>query len=119
MPPKNDDRLRAIRESAATLRRRPGPEAAPPALEDAAEDQGAITSHFGIAALDTATAGRAIQRLSVRLIAPDLRPESRPPRLLPLPEELMGAGAVAPEHAALLAEIRDLGASLQERQIQP
>lgn len=116
MPPKNDDRLKAIRESAAALRRRPEPA---PAADAAPEpDPGAITSHFGISALDAATAGRAVQRLALRLIAPELRPDARQPRLLPSPEELRGEAAAA-EHAALLGELRDLGASLQERQIQP
>lgn len=115
MPPKNDDRLKAIRESAAALRRRPEP-----APQDSApsSDPAAITSHFGITALDAATAGRAVERLATTVVAPELRPESRQPRLLPSPEELLHDGG-APEHQALLDELRDLGASLQERQIQP
>jgi ParB/RepB/Spo0J family partition protein len=118
MAPKNDDRLKAIRENAAALRRRPGLDAVPAALETAA-NQGAITSHFGITALDTVTAGRAVQQISVKLIAPDLRPASRQPRLLPLPEDLLREGEVPAEYTALMSELCDLGVSLQERQIQP
>ncbi len=119
MPPKNDDRLRAVRENAAALRRRPSPNAAPDITETATQDQDALTRHFGIAALDHATAGRAVQRLRVPHIAPDLRPESQQPRLLPLPEELLRDGAVAPEYATLAPDLHALGTSLQERQIQP
>ncbi|MBX0329906.1 ParB/RepB/Spo0J family partition protein [Oscillochloris sp. ZM17-4] len=117
MASKNDDRLKTIRENAAALRR---PDlAATPEAEETAASQGAITSHFGIMALDTVTAGRAVQQISVKLIAPDLRPAFRQPRLLPLPEELLREGEVPPAHTALMGELRDLGASLQERQIQP
>jgi ParB family chromosome partitioning protein len=62
---------------------------------------------------------RAIQRIPVTLIAPDLRPSRRQARLLPLPEELEIAGAPAPGYADLVAELRELGQSLKERQIQP
>jgi hypothetical protein len=111
MAPKNGDRLKAIRENAAALRRRPGLDAAPDEGEISAS-QGAITSHFGITALDTVTAGRAVQQINVKLIAPDLRPASRQPRLLPLPEELLREGEAPPEHTALMTDLRDLGASL-------
>jgi len=119
MPPKPDDRLKAIREHAAAFRRRPLLDAIPDLPEATTTAQGALTSHFGITALDVATVGRVVQRLSVRLIAPDLRPTTRQPRLLPLPEELLRDGVPAPEYAAMVADLRDLAASLQERQIQP
>jgi ParB/RepB/Spo0J family partition protein len=118
MPPKNDERLRAIRESASALRRPNHPNE--PATSPEGEDPVAITRHFGIAALDAVTAGRTVQRLSIAHIAPDLRPESQQPRLLPLLEELLrDDGSVAPEYVALSDALRDLGASLCERQIQP
>jgi ParB/RepB/Spo0J family partition protein len=63
-------------------------------------------------------AGRSIERVPVGHIAPDLRPEMRQPRMLPLPEELAGAD-VPPIYRELLAELRALGQSLRERQIQP
>lgn len=117
MPKKSDERMQALREQAAALRRRTPssdsgqPEATPPTSD--------LSRHFGIAALDQVTAGRTVQRLPIGHVAPDLRPESRQPRLLPSPEELLIDGAPNPAFAALVAELLELGHSLQERQIQP
>lgn len=114
MPKKSDDRLAAIRAQAANLRRRAPEE--PPPREDADLD---VSSHFGIPILDQLAAGRSIQRLPIGHIAPDLRPDSRQPRLLPPPEDLLVGGEAAPGYESLVAELRELGESLRERQIQP
>lgn len=60
-----------------------------------------------------------MQRIPIGHIAPDLRPESRQPRLLPLPEELVANDEFAPGFESLIAELRDLGDSLRTHQIQP
>jgi ParB/RepB/Spo0J family partition protein len=92
----------------------PAPEqAAPPAPENG------LGAHFGIEALDRATAGQAVQRIAVRSISPDVRPDMRQPRLLPLPEALLHAGEPAPGYAEVVAALRELGHSLREQQIQP
>lgn len=124
MTQKSNDRLQAIRERAAALKRRPAehvqPE--PPAegvLAAADSDEVALSAHFGIAALDAAASGRTMQRLAVGAIAPDLRPEARQARLLPLPDELTVDGVPASAQRVLVAELVELGQSLQERQIQP
>lgn len=108
------DRLKALQERAASLAA-PAAPAEPAPAEDtrALADAGA---HFGaIADLGQ----RAIQRIAVHLIAPDVRPGHRQARLLPLPEELVIDGEPAPGYADLVAELRELGRSLRERQIQP
>lgn len=117
MPPKHDDRLRAIREQAAGLRRRPVQDAVPETNE--AADTAALSAHFGIAVLEQVTAGRTVQRLPVRQIAPALDPDTRQPRLLPLLEDVVMNGEPVPTDQALIDELRDLGQSLKQRQIQP
>src|ERR1700752_4181082 len=116
MPKKSDERLQAIRASAAALRR-PREDAAPP--DTTVTDDRALSAHFGIAGLDQITAGHVVQQLPIGHIAPDLRPESRQPRLLPLPEDIIIDSAPAPGYAMLGAELLELGQSLKERQIQP
>ncbi|MEN9934672.1 MAG: hypothetical protein RLZZ387_1251 [Chloroflexota bacterium] len=125
------DKLKELRERAAAMMTRPAPgaadappapEAALPAPETPSPEGPSATelqAHFGIAALDQVAAGRAVQRLPVGHIAPDLRPEARQPRLLPLPEELLVGGQPAPGYADLVESLRELGRSLAERQIQP
>jgi ParB-like chromosome segregation protein Spo0J len=48
-----------------------------------------------------------------------VRPENRQPRLLPLPDALRIDGQPVPAYADLVAELLDLGRSLQRRQLQP
>jgi ParB/RepB/Spo0J family partition protein len=85
------------------------------AAQPAAAEQEARQHFLGIAQI---AAGRSVERVPVGHIAPDLRPEMRQPRMLPLPEELIGAEPPA-SYRELLAELRALGQSLHERQIQP
>lgn len=117
MPPRASDRLKALQERAAALA---APAAEPATVKSSsAEPSQALAeagAHFG-ATVDLGQ--RAVQRIPVELIAPDLRPGRRQARLLPLPEELEIDGVPAPGYADLVAELRDLGQSLQERQIQP
>lgn len=113
-----DDRVKAMRERAAALKRRPEEEATP---APSAPPAPAIPfeSHFGIAALDVAVAGRIVERLPVALVAPEMRPGLRQPRLLPRPEELVVQGQPADAYRDIVAGLLDLGRSLAERQIQP
>lgn len=75
-------------------------------------------SHF-TGRVEHLVANRAIEHIPTGHIAPDLRPEMRQPRMVPLPEELVVRGAVPPAYQELVAELRDLGASLTRRQLQP
>jgi ParB/RepB/Spo0J family partition protein len=114
MPPRTSDRLRALQERAASLA---APATTPDTASiDAGQAVAAAGAHFGALA---DLGQRTIQRISAESIAPDLRPDHRQARLLPLPEELVIDGAPAPAYADLVAELRDLGLSLKERQIQP
>jgi ParB/RepB/Spo0J family partition protein len=114
MAPRTSDRLRALQERAASLA---APPTAPNSLPaDAGQAVAAAGAHFGALA---DLGQHAIQRISVGLIAPDLRPDHRQARLLPLPDELVIDGAAAPAYADLVVELRELGRSLKERQIQP
>lgn len=80
-------------------------------------DAAAARQHF-LGSIGQLAAGRAIERLPVGHIAPDTRPGMRQPRMLPLPEEL-AAAEVPASYRELLGELRALGQSLRERQIQP
>lgn len=123
----SQDRLQAMRERAAALKRRPAEEpevaAAPDAPTHGADADPArevpLEAHFGISALDLVAAGRTVQHLAVAAIAPETRPEMRQPRLLPGPGELLVDGQPSPAYAALVSSLLDLGRSLKERQIQP
>jgi ParB/RepB/Spo0J family partition protein len=64
-------------------------------------------------------ANRAVERIPIGHIAPDIRPEMRQPRMLPLPEELLVDGVAPTMYQELVAELRTLGASMAERQLQP
>jgi ParB/RepB/Spo0J family partition protein len=86
-------------------------EPASPAAETAARE------HF-LGSVGQIAAGRSVERLPAGHIAPDVRPQHRQPRMLPLPEELAGAEAQT-IYRELVAELRGLGQSLRERQIQP
>ena len=73
--------------------------------------------HF-LGTVEDLTSGQAVVHLPLSTIAPNLTAGQQQPRLLPLPEEL------ADEHRALtygelLTDLRELGDSLKERQLQP
>jgi ParB/RepB/Spo0J family partition protein len=108
------DRLKALQERAASLAAPAAP--AEPAPTEGTRALAEAGAHFG-AIVDVGQ--RAIQRIAVDLIAPDLRPGHRQARLLPPPEDLVIDGKPAPGYADLVAELRELGHSLDERQIQP
>jgi ParB/RepB/Spo0J family partition protein len=80
----------------------------------------ATRAHFtGASMVEALTEGRKIQSLPVALIAPELRPELRQPRLLPLPEELQPNGEWNKQEQVLIDELLRLGASIREQQIHP
>lgn len=121
----SNDKLQAMRERAAALKKRQVEEpvssseaTAGGTVEQPAEGV-ALEAHFGISALDQIAAGRAVQRLPLQAVAPETRPELRQPRLLPPPADLLVDGLPAPAYAGLAVSLLDLGRSLKERQIQP
>lgn len=135
MPPKTNDKLSELRKRASAMMNRP-PGAQPAeqpvaeALDPATTAEPAaaaeptapavgLSAHFGIAALDQVVGGRSIQQLALNTIAPDYRPEARQPRLLPPIAELLEQGRLNPLYANLVVALRELGQSLQQRQIQP
>lgn len=80
----------------------------------------AARAHFvGASVVEALTQGRTVQALPINHVAPELRPELRQPRLLPLPEELYRNGIWNTEEQPLIDELLTLGASMRERQIQP
>jgi ParB/RepB/Spo0J family partition protein len=91
----------------------PGTDTAP-----AADRKEQALGHF-IGRVEHLVANRAVERIPIGHIAPDLRPEMRQPRMLPLPEELVVGGVVPTMYQELVAELRTLGASMAERQLQP
>jgi ParB/RepB/Spo0J family partition protein len=119
MPAKTDDRIKAMRERAAAL--------APQSSKDEADAASAptpdtavaaVSAHFG-AALDPLVRNRAVQRIPIGHIAPDLRPDMRQPRLLPPLSELTDNGQPTPAYRELVGELVTLGHSLKQQQIQP
>jgi ParB/RepB/Spo0J family partition protein len=107
--------------AAERIRARLANELAPeqPTAEQSQLDTAEVTArqHF-LGSIVQITSGRSVEHMPVGHIAPDLRPEMRQPRMLPLPEEI--AGIDPPTiYRELLAELRALGQSLRERQIQP
>lgn len=94
------------------------PTAATPPAPPAPDRQDQAIGHF-LGRVEHLIANRSVEHLPIGYIAPDLRPEMRQPRMLPLPEELIANGTVPPFYQELVNELRILGASLQERQMQP
>lgn len=121
----SNDKLQAMRERAAALKKRqveeqvPSSEASVGGTAEQPAEGVALEAHFGISALDQIAAGRTVQRLPLQAVAPETRPELRQPRLLPPPVELLVDGQPAPVYGGLVASLLDLGRSLKERQIQP
>jgi ParB family chromosome partitioning protein len=94
---------------------------AEPAAEaaNAPDREAQARSHFLGPQLGTLVSDRAIEAIPLPQIAPELRPGLRQPRMVPLPDQLVVNGETPPEYIELVAELRDLGESLRERQIQP
>jgi len=119
MPAKTADRIKAMRERAATLA--PQPDVVAADKEQAPERDvtvADVSAHFG-AALDPLVRNHTIQHIPIGHIAPDARPEMRQPRLLPPPEALIDNGQPAPAYRELVGELLILGQSLKQQQIQP
>lgn len=119
MPPRKDPTLDEIR---ARVAKRDAAEAAPSTIASASEDNAtalaAATARF-YGSVEQLIQSRSVQRIPIVHIAPDIRPEMRQPRLLPLPEDLLVNGTPSPEYRDLAADLQALGQSLKERQIQP
>src|SRR4051812_1521146 len=119
MPPRKDPTLEEIR---ARVAKRDLAEAAQPATTGLPEDSASALAAAGArfyGSIDQLTLSRSVQRIPIAQIAPDVRPDRRQPRLLPLPEDLLVNGAPSLEYRDLVAELQALGRSLKERQIQP
>lgn len=116
---RQQDQIAAIKARVSGLSA-PAPNTAMPAHSDSAgtaDRQEQARDHF-LGRIERFVADRVVERLPIGYIAPDLRPEMRQPRMVPLPEELAGV-VVPPIYQELVAELRALGASIAERQLQP
>jgi ParB/RepB/Spo0J family partition protein len=118
------DKMKALRERASAMMARPAPlDPDHPLPFGAASEPGLarpeLQAHFGIAALEQVAGGREVRRVPVGHIAPDTRSAARQPRLLPLPEELLVGELPVPGYESMVGALRELGRSLQERQVQP
>jgi ParB/RepB/Spo0J family partition protein len=108
-----DRRAAALRARRAQQDEAPRPAVAP-------DDTAAARAHFmGASVIAGLTQGRAVQALPIDQVAPELRPQLRQPRLLPLPEELRSDGGWDEDERSLIDELLALGDSMRERQIQP
>ncbi len=122
---RSDDQQAQEIKARLALRARPASpppapvEASAPSTSQDAERSAHARQHFLGPQLDSLVAGRTLEQLPVVQIAPELRQGMRQPRMLPLPNQLLVAGETPPEYEELVAELRELGASLRERQIQP
>ena len=114
------DRLKALQQRSASYAAPAAtPEAQAEQAPSSADDLADARAYFGVEPLEQLARGRSVERIPVGFIAPDMRPEDRQPRLLPLPDELMTKRASLPVYASLVNELLELGRSLQERQLQP
>jgi ParB/RepB/Spo0J family partition protein len=118
MPPRKNPTLEEIRARVAKRDAAETAQSAATTPEDSTAALAAASARF-YGSVEQLIHSRAIQRIPIEQIAPDIRPEMRQPRLLPLPEDLLVSGSPAPEYRELIAELRALGQSLGERQIQP
>jgi ParB/RepB/Spo0J family partition protein len=84
----------------------------------AADRKEQALGHF-LGHVEQLAANRTVEQIPIGHIAPDLRPEMRQPRMLPLPEELLVGGVVPAMYQELVAELRTLGISISEHQLQP
>jgi ParB family chromosome partitioning protein len=120
----DEQQAQAIRERLAQRKAAappPPPVPAEPSAEaaDAPDREAQARSHFLGPQLGTLVSDRAIEAIPLPQITPELRPGLRQPRMVPLPDQLVVNGETPPEYIELVAELRDLGESLRERQIQP
>jgi ParB/RepB/Spo0J family partition protein len=120
---RQQDQIAAIKARVGGLTAVPGampdPSAAPgPDATPATDRKEQALGHF-LGHVEHLVANRAVERLPIGHIAPDLRPEMRQPRMLPRPDELVVGGATPPMYQELVAELRALGTSLIEHQLQP
>jgi len=113
---KAQDRIKALQQRAGSYA---APQPAPEPTVAATDPLAEARAYFGVEPLDRLAGARAIQALPLSQIAPNLQPDQRQPRLLPLPDELMPEGQPAPAYAELVADLLALGRSLEQRQIQP
>jgi ParB/RepB/Spo0J family partition protein len=119
MANKASDRMKALQERAAALAQRsPTDETQAPQENEQETGLAAASIHFG-AAIEHLIHNRTVQRIPITQIAPDTNPDTRQPRLLPRPEELIVEGEPLPAYRLLVEELLALGESLKERQIQP
>lgn len=88
------------------------------AIAPAADRKEQAVGHF-LGNVEHLVANRAVEHIPIGHIAPDVRPEMRQPRMLPRPDELVVGGVTPSRYQELVAELRTLGASLRERQLQP
>lgn len=121
---RQQDQIAAIKARVGSLpsaapSAQPPPSAAPGTdTAPVADRKDQALGHF-LGRVEHLVANRTVEPLPVGHIAPDLRPEMRQPRMLPLPEELVVSGVVPAMYQELVAELRTLGASITERQLQP
>jgi ParB/RepB/Spo0J family partition protein len=97
----------------------PTPSAAPGTDTTPATDRKEQALGHFLGPVEHLVANRAVEHISIGHIAPDLRPEMRQPRMLPRPDELVVGGVTPAMYQELVAELRALGVSMVEHQLQP
>lgn len=122
----DDQQAQAIKERLAQRAKGSAPAATPPTAAATTETpseppdrETQALSRFLGPQLGAMVAERAIEAIPVSQIAPELREGLRQPRMVPLPNQLVTNGETPAEYAELVAELRELGESLRERQVQP
>jgi ParB/RepB/Spo0J family partition protein len=102
------------------LSRQPDTIHEPPVEYPTADQSRTARAHFlGTPTLERLTLGRTVEQLPVTTIAPELHPDRRQPRRLPLPEELLSIDGWAKDEDILIRELIGLGNSLKQHQIHP
>lgn len=121
---RQQDQIAAIKARVGSLPSSASSAAPPPSAAPDTETTPATNrkeqalGHF-LGHVEHLVANRAVEHIPIGHIAPDLRPEMRQPRMLPLPEELVVGGVTPTMYQELVAELRTLGVSMVERQLQP
>jgi ParB/RepB/Spo0J family partition protein len=110
-------KARLAQQAQTTTTQAEEPAGAPAAPEIARQEQ--ARQHFLGQSIEALVANRVVERMKIGLVAPELRPGMRQPRLIPLPDELMRDSEESPAYTELVAELRALGDSMKEQQIQP
>jgi ParB/RepB/Spo0J family partition protein len=121
MPSKTTDRLAEIRARVArrTVEAPDHPDEMILAPSQSPDDALAAASAHFFGTAEQIIQSQPVQRIPLGQIAPDNRPEMRQARLIPLPDELLAQGQNVPAYRPMVDELRALGQSLRERQIQP